>query len=98
MPQCLPRKFGFHAARFPCCYVFYLTDMSDIMISGTERHTVNMYNVNGSFLSSVEPYSSFLQQHRSSPIAVTAFHPHRMMLACAGLGNTHVNLFGCQGT
>lgn len=64
--------------------------------SGTERHNVNVFNVNGSLLNSIEPYSSFLHQNRSSPIAATAFHPHRMMLACSSLHNSHINLFTCQ--
>jgi regulator-associated protein of mTOR len=47
-------------------------------------------------LSSFEPYSSFLHQSRGSPIAATAFHPHRMMIAGAALGDTHVNIFACR--
>lgn len=51
--------------------------------------------MNGDFLSSFEPYASFLQQNRSSPIATTAFHPHRLMLACAAMNDSHINLFSC---
>ena len=47
-------------------------------------------------LSSFEPYSSFLHQSRGSPIAATAFHPHRMMIAGAALGDTHVNIYACR--
>ena len=65
---------------------------------GTERHNINIYNVNGTFLNTLEPYSSFLHSVRGTPIAATAFHPHRMMLACAAVGGSHVNLFGCAGS
>jgi regulator-associated protein of mTOR len=47
-------------------------------------------------ISSFEPYSSFLHQSRGSPIAATAFHPHRMMIAGAALGDTHVNIYACR--
>ncbi|KAJ5492588.1 Target of rapamycin complex 1 subunit mip1 [Penicillium diatomitis] len=62
---------------------------------GTNRHEVKTYNVDGTYLSSYEPYSSFLQHNRSSPIAGTAFHPHRTMLACAALNDHHINLVSC---
>ncbi|TVY91015.1 Target of rapamycin complex 1 subunit [Lachnellula willkommii] len=64
---------------------------------GTGAHTVKVFNFEGKELSRVEPYSSFLNQARQapSPIAATAFHPHRMMLACAAMGNNHINLFTC---
>ncbi|KZF19270.1 WD-repeat protein Mip1 [Xylona heveae TC161] len=63
---------------------------------GSERHHVKVFNVNGTLLSSVEPYSSFLHQNRTSPISATAFHPHRMMLACSALNDTNINLFSCE--
>ncbi|OQE28743.1 hypothetical protein PENSTE_c003G03010 [Penicillium steckii] len=62
---------------------------------GTNRHEVKTYNVDGTYLSSFEPYSSFLHHNRSSPIASTAFHPHRTMLACAALNDHHINLVSC---
>lgn len=52
-----------------------------------------MYNFEGRELSRVEPYSTFLRG--TSPISATAFHPHRMMLACAARGDTYINLFTC---
>ncbi|MCJ1469945.1 hypothetical protein MMC07_008589 [Pseudocyphellaria aurata] len=67
-----------------------------VFATGTERHNVNVFNVNGTLINSIEPYSSFLHPNRSSAIAATAFHPHRMMLACSSLSNSHVNLFTCQ--
>ncbi|KAI1424549.1 raptor N-terminal caspase like domain-containing protein [Xylaria sp. FL1777] len=62
---------------------------------GTSTHTVKVFNFEGRELSQMEPYSSFLQQNRSSPIAATAFHPHRMILGCAARGDHHINLFTC---
>ncbi|KAB8356410.1 hypothetical protein FH972_023993 [Carpinus fangiana] len=66
-----------------------------VFATGSERHNVKVHNMHGDFLSSFEPYASFLQQNRSSPIATTAFHPHRLMLACAAINDSHVNLFSC---
>ncbi|RDW61312.1 putative wd repeat-containing protein mip1 protein [Coleophoma crateriformis] len=62
---------------------------------GTGAHAVKVYNVDGRELSRVEPYSGFLHQHLKNPISATAFHPHRMMLACAARGDNHINLFTC---
>ncbi|OGM43149.1 WD repeat-containing protein mip1 [Aspergillus bombycis] len=62
---------------------------------GTNRHEVKTFNVDGSYLSTFEPYSSFLHHNRSSPIASTAFHPHRTVLACAALNDNHINLVSC---
>ncbi|KAI1466508.1 raptor N-terminal caspase like domain-containing protein [Daldinia caldariorum] len=62
---------------------------------GTSAHTVKVFNFDGTELSRMEPYSSFLQQNRGSPISATAFHPHRMILGCAARGDYHINLFTC---
>ncbi|KAI8966093.1 raptor N-terminal caspase like domain-containing protein [Daldinia sp. FL1419] len=62
---------------------------------GTSAHTVKVFNFDGNELSRMEPYSSFLQQNRGSPISATAFHPHRMVLGCAARGDYHINLFTC---
>ena len=67
-----------------------------VFATGTERHNINLFNVNGAFLNTLQPYSSFLHNTRSTPIAATAFHPHRMMLACAAKDSNHVNLFACK--
>ncbi|KAL6361565.1 hypothetical protein LRP88_05035 [Fusarium phalaenopsidis] len=63
---------------------------------GTSAHAVKVFNLDGHELSNVEPYSSFLQQSRSSPISATAFHPHRPILGCAAKGDHHINLFTCE--
>ena len=67
-----------------------------VFATGTERHNINLFNVNGAFLNTLQPYASFLHNTRSTPIAATAFHPHRMMLACAAKDSNHVNLFACK--
>lgn len=67
-----------------------------IFAIGSDRHDVKTFNVNGAFLSSFEPYSSWaLNTNRHTPIAATAYHPHRMLLACAALNDNHVNLLTC---
>ena len=66
-----------------------------IKTRGTNRHEVKAFNMNGTQLSTFEPYSSFLNQSRSSPIACTAFHPHRTILACAALNDNHINFVSC---
>ncbi|OIW30816.1 hypothetical protein CONLIGDRAFT_700427 [Coniochaeta ligniaria NRRL 30616] len=63
---------------------------------GTSHHAVKVYNFDGCELSRVEPYYSFLNQTKGTPIASTAFHPHRMMLGCAAKGDYHINLFKCS--
>ena len=55
-----------------------------------------MFNISGTFLSSREPHSSFLYQNKLAPIAVTSFHPHRMMVAGAAYNDSHVNIYECN--
>jgi len=69
--------------------------VTDLTSRGTNRHEVKTFNVDGTYLSTFEPYSSFLHHNRSSPIVNTAFHPHRTMLACAALNDNHINLVSC---
>lgn len=66
-----------------------------VFIAGTNRHEVKTFNVDGTFLSTYEPYSSFLHQHRTTPISCTAFHPHRTLFAAAALQDNHINLVTC---
>ncbi|XHF97444.1 hypothetical protein AWENTII_001030 [Aspergillus wentii] len=66
-----------------------------VFMVGTNRHEVKTFNVDGSYLSTFEPYSSFLNHNRSSPIASTAFHPHKTLLACSALNDNHINLVNC---
>ncbi|EER23305.1 WD-repeat protein mip1, putative [Coccidioides posadasii C735 delta SOWgp] len=62
---------------------------------GTNRHEVKTFNVDGSYLSSFEPHGSFLSQSRTSPVVGTAFHPHKMVMACSALYDNYVNLVSC---
>ena len=75
--------------------VWYITDIP--CNSGSERHKIKVLNMDGLFLSSFDPLTLPRQQNRAgAPISSTAFHPHRMMLACASMGDTHVTLFECR--
>ena len=70
-----------------------------VLYRGTSAHTVKVFNLShGTELSRLEPYSSFLQQTRGTPISATAFHPHRPILGCAARGDHHINLFTCEKT
>ncbi|KAK0703585.1 raptor N-terminal caspase like domain-containing protein [Lasiosphaeria miniovina] len=66
-----------------------------VLAVGTSVHTVRVFDLDGRIISSVEPYSGFLQGHKDTPISVTAFHPHRMLLGCAARGDHRLNLFAC---
>ncbi|KAL2019584.1 hypothetical protein VTK56DRAFT_9481 [Thermocarpiscus australiensis] len=62
---------------------------------GTSAHLVKVFDFDGNELSRLEPYSSFLQGHKGTPIAATAFHPHRMLLGCAARGDNYISLYTC---
>ena len=62
-----------------------------VLAVGTDRHEVRSYNTNGEPLGVFEPVTGMLRNRRS-PLVATAYHPHRMLLACAGLGDGHVSL------
>ncbi|KAJ2902108.1 regulatory associated protein-mTOR [Zalerion maritima] len=64
---------------------------------GTSGHLVKVFNFSpGEELSRYEPYTRFLQQNRASPIATTAFHPHKMILGSAARGDNHINIIACE--
>lgn len=70
-----------------------------VFATGSADHTVRVYNTGLKRLSSFEPYMSYLRMSntpRTAPITATAFHPHRMMLACGAVNDGHVNLFKCE--
>ena len=72
-----------------------------VFATGGADHTIRVYNTQLKHLSSFEPYMSFLRFSggtRNAPITATAFHPHRMMLACGAVNDGHVNLFRCEAT
>lgn len=72
-----------------------------VVAVGTSRHRVKIFSTAKAEgvekLSVFEPYTPFLHQSRTSPIAATAFHPHRMMVAAAATSDTHVNVYACPG-
>lgn len=68
---------------------------------GTDKHEVKSFNTSGEPLGVFEPLPSRLAQvvggslagrASQSPIVATAYHPHRMLLACAAQGDGHVSL------
>lgn len=70
-----------------------------VFATGSADHTVRVYNSELKRLSSFEPYMSYLRMSntpRTAPITATAFHPHRLMLACGAVNDGHVNLFKCE--
>ncbi|KAI5801373.1 raptor N-terminal caspase like domain-containing protein [Peziza echinospora] len=70
-----------------------------VMATGSVHHDIKVWNMNAPTmepLSTFRPYSSFLHQNRSSPITALTFHPHRMALACSGIGDNHINMFHCD--
>lgn len=72
-----------------------------VFATGGADHTIRVYNADLKHLSSFEPYMSYLRLanvSRHAPITATAFHPHRMMLACGAINDGHVNLFKCEAT
>ena len=59
-----------------------------VFATGGADHTIRVYNTSLKHLSSFEPYMSYLRMSntpRTAPITATAFHPHRMMLACGSV-------------
>lgn len=73
-----------------------------VFATGGKDHTIRVYNTKLQPLSKFEPYMSYLRLGglgggvRNAPITATAFHPHRMMLACGAVNDGHVNLFKCD--
>ena len=68
---------------------------------GTDRREVKSFNTTGHSLGLFEPiggvnkgFASVGASRRSNAIVATAYHPHKMVLACAGFGNGHVSLIG----
>lgn len=68
--------------------------------SGTERHTVKLFNISSSsLLSSFEPYSNvpaLFNQTSRAPVASTTFHPHRMMIAGAAMHSSAISIMSCR--
>ena len=91
-PQTLLRSLSVH-------------EHAPVFAIGTDKHEVRSFNTNGDQLGVFEPITSRLAQvvggglggrSNHNPVVATAYHPHRMMLACAALGDSHVSLLGCN--
>ncbi|CAK3787447.1 WD repeat-containing mip1 [Lecanosticta acicola] len=74
-----------------------------VFATGGKDHVIRVYSTTNVSrkkpISSFEPYMSYmraLNTPRMAPITATAFHPHRMMLACGAVNDGHVNLFKCD--
>lgn len=78
----------------PQSLIFCPPNHSQSSNRGSHTHQVNMFNMNGTLLNSIEPPPSFLPA-RTNPIAATAFHPHHMTLAYSSLHDQHINLVSC---
>ena len=76
---------------------------------GTDRHEIRTFNTNGKLLGHFDIGAGGagggwgrgtmagtigVGTGKSSPVIATAYHPHRMVLATAGLGQGHVSLLG----
>ena len=67
---------------------------------GMDKHEVRSFNIRGESLGVFEPLQgrggglASVVGGRKNAIVATAYHPHKMLLACAGLGDGHVSLIG----
>jgi regulatory associated protein of mTOR len=62
---------------------------------GTESRHVKIFNTSGKLLSQFEPYVSRFMGGSGGGVSAVAFHPHRMMVAGAAVGESYVNVFAC---
>ncbi|KAK0250781.1 Target of rapamycin complex 1 subunit kog1 [Friedmanniomyces endolithicus] len=71
-----------------------------VFATGGADHNIRVYNTTElKRLSAMEPYMSLWRTTntaRNAPITATAFHPHRLMMACGAVNDGHVNLFKCE--
>ncbi|KAI4748826.1 hypothetical protein E4T50_00815 [Aureobasidium sp. EXF-12298] len=90
------------------CRTLSVHEHAPVFATGSSHNAVRVFSTNNvtataansTPLSTIEPFSNFLHtnvlsSHRPTPIASTAFHPHRMMLACSTVNDGHVSLFKC---
>lgn len=72
---------------------------------GTDRHEVRSFNMSGEFLGHFDVGAGTGVgwargavggggAGKGAPVVATAYHPHRMLLATAGLGDGHVSVLG----
>jgi len=65
---------------------------------GGEKGAVKLWSTSGKMLSSFEPYTGSATRFlgaTGSGVSAVAFHPHKMMVAGAAVGETWVNIFAC---
>lgn len=83
----------------PLCFFFKLS--TNMLIfpqnSGSDTHALTLFNVTGTTINTIRPYSPLLTTAKSSPIACAAFHPHQMQLAVGSMGHGNVEVFTCVG-
>ena len=69
-----------------------------VLAVGTDRHEVRSFSMTGERLGVFEPLGGGgvlgRRGGKMAPVVATAYHPHRMLLAVAGLGDGHVSLVG----
>jgi regulator-associated protein of mTOR len=66
-----------------------------VFATGSTNHILKVWNMSGQSLSTMRHTGSgFLagQSGRSSAVSALAFHPHRMVLASSGGGDSHIHL------
>lgn len=81
LPSIFPPKAYLHLLTYVCT------------ASGTSKHKVRVFNTDCDVLSTIDPLAVLRQQQRSTPMATVAFHPHRMILACAATNDYFVSLY-----
>ncbi|CAO3678856.1 unnamed protein product [Umbelopsis vinacea] len=69
-----------------------LHDHAPVVATGSEDHTLKVWNVNGTNLSTIRP-TGWMSQRPSSTHAL-AFHPNMMMLASSNLDG-NITIYGC---
>ena len=70
-----------------------------VLAVGTDRHEVRSFSMTGERLGVFEPLGGGggvlgRRGGKTAPVVATAYHPHRMLLAVAGLGDGRVSLVG----
>jgi regulatory associated protein of mTOR len=74
--------------------VLAVHEHAPVLAVGTEGRAVRIFRTSGVPLSSFEPsVARFIGA--ASGVSCVAFHPHRMIVAAAAVGDSHVNLFAC---
>jgi regulatory associated protein of mTOR len=75
--------------------VLAVHEHAPVFAVGTESRQIKIYNTAGKKLSHFEPITSRFIGGGVGGVSAVAFHPHRMIVAGAAVGDSHVNMFGC---